>query len=162
MIRRPPRSIRTDTLFPYSTLFRSVAELLGQGVLQLLLIVLLQARFHASDLRLEVDRFAGALGDPGLATVLVNLVPNPRRLLRLRVDVRHIRDVKGRFLLDDTAGRHLRRGGMALHHVHTLDQHALLGAQPAQAGALLALVAPGAPPHLVALLLLELDRKSLA
>src|SRR3546814_8780752 len=103
MIRRPPRSIRTDTLFPYSTLFRSVAELLGQGVLQLLLIVLLQARFHASDLRLEVDRFAGALGDPGLATVLVNLVPNPRRLLRLRVDVRHIRDVKGRFLLDDTA-----------------------------------------------------------
>src|SRR3546814_10895091 len=43
-----------------------VAELLGQGVRQLLLIVLLQARFHASDLRLEVDRFAGALGDPGL------------------------------------------------------------------------------------------------
>src|SRR3546814_14683085 len=73
--------------------------------------------FHASDLRLEVDRFAGALGDPGLATVLVNLVPNPRRLLRLRVDVRHIRDVKGRFLLDDTAGRHLRRGGMALHQI---------------------------------------------
>src|SRR3546814_9955524 len=27
MIRRPPRSTRTDTLFPYTTLFRSVAEL---------------------------------------------------------------------------------------------------------------------------------------
>src|SRR3546814_15810300 len=27
MIRRPPRSTRTDTLFPYTTLFRSV----GQG-----------------------------------------------------------------------------------------------------------------------------------
>src|SRR3546814_4827107 len=26
MIRRPPRSTRTDTLFPYTTLFRSVAE----------------------------------------------------------------------------------------------------------------------------------------
>src|SRR3546814_2516487 len=26
MIRRPPRSKRTDTLFPYTTLFRSVAE----------------------------------------------------------------------------------------------------------------------------------------
>src|SRR3546814_17227378 len=26
MIRRPPRSTRTDTLFPYSTLFRSVAR----------------------------------------------------------------------------------------------------------------------------------------
>src|SRR3546814_7722915 len=26
MIRRPPRSTRTDTLFPYTTLFRSVKE----------------------------------------------------------------------------------------------------------------------------------------
>src|SRR3546814_12480181 len=25
MIRRPPRSTRTDTLFPYTTLFRSIA-----------------------------------------------------------------------------------------------------------------------------------------
>src|SRR3546814_9299885 len=29
MIRRPPRSTRTDTLFPYTTLFRSRAQ--GQG-----------------------------------------------------------------------------------------------------------------------------------
>src|SRR3546814_11591696 len=28
MIRRPPRSTRTDTLFPYTTLFRSLAMLL--------------------------------------------------------------------------------------------------------------------------------------
>src|SRR3546814_7844527 len=28
MIRRPPRSTRTDTLFPYTTLFRSAAVLL--------------------------------------------------------------------------------------------------------------------------------------
>src|SRR3546814_8991396 len=27
MIRRPPRSTRTDTLFPYTTLFRSVRDL---------------------------------------------------------------------------------------------------------------------------------------
>src|SRR3546814_17241076 len=27
MIRRPPRSTRTDTLFPYTTLFRSVSDL---------------------------------------------------------------------------------------------------------------------------------------
>src|SRR3546814_12754028 len=27
MIRRPPRSTRTDTLFPYTTLFRSVASI---------------------------------------------------------------------------------------------------------------------------------------
>src|SRR3546814_5457079 len=29
MIRRPPRSTRTDTLFPYTTLFRSVIETEG-------------------------------------------------------------------------------------------------------------------------------------
>src|SRR3546814_17429141 len=27
MIRRPPRSTRTDTLFPYTTLFRSISRL---------------------------------------------------------------------------------------------------------------------------------------
>src|SRR3546814_1305721 len=32
MIRRPPRSTRTDTLFPYTTLFRSAAAV-GQTVL---------------------------------------------------------------------------------------------------------------------------------
>src|SRR3546814_12599551 len=29
MIRRPPRSTRTDTLFPYTTLFRSVGAAIG-------------------------------------------------------------------------------------------------------------------------------------
>src|SRR3546814_15721639 len=33
MIRRPPRSTRTDTLFPYTTLFRSVARLARSLVL---------------------------------------------------------------------------------------------------------------------------------
>src|SRR3546814_16876986 len=31
MIRRPPRSTRTDTLFPYTTLFRSKAHLTEEG-----------------------------------------------------------------------------------------------------------------------------------
>src|SRR3546814_6976299 len=30
MIRRPPRSTRTDTLFPYTTLFRSEGDLTAQ------------------------------------------------------------------------------------------------------------------------------------
>src|SRR3546814_4477653 len=30
MIRRPPRSTRTDTLFPYTTLFRSTFDLSAQ------------------------------------------------------------------------------------------------------------------------------------
>src|SRR3546814_12952005 len=32
MIRRPPRSTRTDTLFPYTTLFRSHQQALGGGL----------------------------------------------------------------------------------------------------------------------------------
>src|SRR3546814_1584080 len=32
MIRRPPKSTRTDTLFPYTTLFRSYAYLAGKGM----------------------------------------------------------------------------------------------------------------------------------
>src|SRR3546814_20322232 len=31
MIRRPPRSTRTDTLFPYTTLFRSAVEFAGDA-----------------------------------------------------------------------------------------------------------------------------------
>src|SRR3546814_3043990 len=32
MIRRPPRSTRTDTLLPYTTLFRSIVSHWGQGL----------------------------------------------------------------------------------------------------------------------------------
>src|SRR3546814_17198532 len=35
MIRRPPRSTRTDTLFPYTTLFRSIVEVDAGRVLPL-------------------------------------------------------------------------------------------------------------------------------
>src|SRR3546814_11940694 len=35
MIRRPPRSTRTDTLFPYTTLFRSGFDIVGVQVGQL-------------------------------------------------------------------------------------------------------------------------------
>src|SRR3546814_1093256 len=34
MIRRPPRSTRTDTLFPYTTLFRSFVEGAARGAKQ--------------------------------------------------------------------------------------------------------------------------------
>src|SRR3546814_19149878 len=53
MIRRPPRSTRTDTLFPYTTLFRSDArhlEFLGQ-------IALGRDRFLGLD-DLSLDRVA--------------------------------------------------------------------------------------------------------
>src|SRR3546814_8253208 len=50
MIRRPPRSTRTDTLFPYTTLFRS----------------LLRVCVHRRDLGLHL------LGSPALADQLVD------------------------------------------------------------------------------------------
>src|SRR3546814_12680948 len=46
MIRRPPRSTRTDTLFPYTTLFRSIlSHSEGVGVYRLLLIAPPRDRF---------------------------------------------------------------------------------------------------------------------
>src|SRR3546814_4119088 len=43
MIRRPPRSTRTDTLFPYTTLFRSLFDL-GKDILRI------AVEFHHADL----------------------------------------------------------------------------------------------------------------
>src|SRR3546814_12920258 len=40
MIRRTPRSTRTDTLFPYTTLFRSMTETLPTSALDTLLATL--------------------------------------------------------------------------------------------------------------------------
>src|SRR3546814_13010886 len=50
MIRRPPRSTRTDTLFPYTTLFRS--NLLGHGHPHLVKAIQKQAAtlMHVSNL----------------------------------------------------------------------------------------------------------------
>src|SRR3546814_2491214 len=44
MIRRPPRSTRTDTLFPYTTLFRSLVESYAEAVGASDAMRLLQAR----------------------------------------------------------------------------------------------------------------------
>src|SRR3546814_8585675 len=56
MIRRPPRSTRTDTLFPYTTLFRSVVELRdaleglsGEAVVSLHLRIGVGERPHHAD-----------------------------------------------------------------------------------------------------------------
>src|SRR3546814_10603158 len=49
MIRRPPRSTRTDTLFPYTTLFRSVGLVLDKGIecVDILGFAQLRIRQHA-------------------------------------------------------------------------------------------------------------------
>src|SRR3546814_12192497 len=47
MIRRPPRSTRTDTLFPYTTLFRSVAgEQADVGLVEPLIQQIVDRRLH--------------------------------------------------------------------------------------------------------------------
>src|SRR3546814_16172994 len=65
MIRRPPRSTRTDTLFPYTTLFRSAVverDLLGAGDLEALPL------FDRAHERARVVQAAvGAGVEPGIA-----------------------------------------------------------------------------------------------
>src|SRR3546814_16415976 len=55
MIRRPPRSTRTDTLFPYTTLFRSTTELLAawrSGAPDLSFAAAMTPQAHVCDLDL--------------------------------------------------------------------------------------------------------------
>src|SRR3546814_11707543 len=49
MIRRPPRSTRTDTLFPYTTLFRSHDDAVVRGVANHLHLELLPAQHRLLD-----------------------------------------------------------------------------------------------------------------
>src|SRR3546814_13887772 len=83
MIRRPPRSTRTDTLFPYTTLFRS-RERLGdlRGVVQALrdargldlatALRALAAPLPRPALRLEIDDDV-QVTDPGVAEAILRL-----------------------------------------------------------------------------------------
>src|SRR3546814_10692578 len=66
MIRRPPRSTRTDTLFPYTTLFRSGLDLLHARPL----VDLFLARLHALPQRVVDDpELRHLLDDQGLGRV---------------------------------------------------------------------------------------------
>src|SRR3546814_15978985 len=47
MIRRPPRSTRTDTLFPYTTLFRSDMDDVGRVVEHAAKAVTAEIAYHA-------------------------------------------------------------------------------------------------------------------
>src|SRR3546814_6267505 len=65
MIRRPPRSTRTDTLFPYTTLFRSVARNLRIELPQLMAVARIERaddRIGASDVHHPVDDDRRAFG----------------------------------------------------------------------------------------------------
>src|SRR3546814_5621835 len=59
MIRRPPRSTRTDTLFPYTTLFRSASVDDDARLAAYLLEA--ELRMDAGDLEGELDAYARGL-----------------------------------------------------------------------------------------------------
>src|SRR3546814_6568920 len=73
-IRRPPRSTRTDTLFPYTTLFRSLPPMAGYVVALWISLTLLR-EVEAEWLR-----------------ALVALLPLPPIAFAMRAIVRYIRD----------------------------------------------------------------------
>src|SRR3546814_13584139 len=77
MIRRPPRSTRTDTLFPYTTLFRS--RLPKRGVPMSVVPLRTEARSRGVRMLLTAlgVSVAGWLDDP--ATTEVMLKPDGRR-----------------------------------------------------------------------------------
>src|SRR3546814_13043799 len=70
MIRRPPRSTRTDTLFPYTTLFRSKAEIDHAFHLRLLAQPCADApRIFSRPAHAEFQRFQASQKHPGAVWV---------------------------------------------------------------------------------------------
>src|SRR3546814_20281353 len=82
MIRRPPRSTRTDTLFPYTTLFRSFAvpgALAGRGVAGERDAGRRGVAHIAEHHRLHIDRGAPFGGDRIQAAIDLRAVAFPAR-----------------------------------------------------------------------------------
>src|SRR3546814_185813 len=96
MIRRPPRSTRTDTLFPYTTLFRS-------------------DRFRKGEGRFEL---AGALGADAddLAVVDVEATLADEVVVDHRVEVRVVHDVV--HMAVDVVVHPARRDGEEVRKAH--------------------------------------------
>src|SRR3546814_2689920 len=82
MIRRPPRSTRTDTLFPYTTLFRSVVFDRCAGGQQLKCLTVTD-EWTKEGLAIEVD---GRIRSGGVIDVLARLITERGAPLYLRSD----------------------------------------------------------------------------
>src|SRR3546814_13351106 len=125
MIRRPPRSTRTDTLFPYTTLFRSLSA---------------------------IDRLPGLHGHADLLAVL-GFKTNARRLAGLGIGERNLACEQRRFLALQTALRvGLARLAVARDDVDARDDDLAVLRQALRHFAGLALVLAGQADNLVALL----------
>src|SRR3546814_6720660 len=73
MLRRPPRSTRTDTLFPYTTLFRSGRSF--HGIVETLLPDV-DAMTRTQRARIVLANADGALSPGMFATVQLNPTPD--------------------------------------------------------------------------------------
>src|SRR3546814_359177 len=132
MIRRPPRSTRTDTLFPYTTLFRAVNYGCRQLIIELRVLLAILGRDDALllqfcsqhvvvlDLAVEhlaIDRYRLLLQESGRAiNVLFRMCITPRR------DVQADR----RFALTEDRGAGLVDGGTVVA-IRALDDRRVRG-----------------------------------
>src|SRR3546814_6410824 len=76
MIRRPPISTRTDTLFPYTTLFRSAVPLAKEMGAKRAVLLPVSAPFHCPLMQPAADAMAKALAEADLRTPLVPVYAN--------------------------------------------------------------------------------------
>src|SRR3546814_19604598 len=97
MIRRPPRSTRTDTLLPYTTLFRSKAIMMAEFQLtdrqaEAILNMRLRSLRKLEEMELRRERDQLAAEREGL----VKLIESPaRQRTRLKKDLTTLRDRYG-------------------------------------------------------------------
>src|SRR3546814_2735809 len=127
MIRRPPRSTRTDTLFPYTTLFRSLSPTFETSVPGLYVIGALAGYpliKHCMNQGYDVVEFINGnsaltpADEKDLAAIFAGL-PQEKSVSEwldfLRARVRIFADVSPlqmrEFMLDSTAGFYRRSGG---------------------------------------------------
>src|SRR3546814_13528486 len=119
MIRRPPRSTRTDTLFPYTTLFRSALAGIQQFRRQALV-------FPPIDQAAKLPRGPALFIDP---RGLTELLQQPKLIVRVK---------------DREIALQSRQFGMATKHFRP---DGMKCAKPGHAFHRLADTPPAAPPH---------------
>src|SRR3546814_6958318 len=112
MLRRPPRSTRTDPLFPYTTLFRSASQLTFQQALE-------RARMDAPSLKARQTQVraarsaadaADALPDPTLDLSLQNVPVSGPDALSLGADFMTMETIGISQDFPNPAKRHARLG----------------------------------------------------
>src|SRR3546814_7545264 len=115
MIRRPPRSTRTDTLFPYTTLFRSNAEKEFPGTAAL---AALRAWYAGLGARAAVAQYLGVdrADDQSSRAMLGDI----RRQLTKHARQRHREDLAS--LLEHSAAERAQRARAVMDAIETLDR----------------------------------------